>query len=83
VTLLVGKGHVARQRDKTDRRVTWVAVTRTGRKLLHHIDEQVQIHVDYFTRTLTPAECEAALSILMFYVGISLKPSRKSTSQVT
>ncbi len=80
VTLLVDKGYVARQRDKTDRRVTWVAVTRAGRTLLHRIDEKVQSHVDHFTRTLTLAQCEAAISILMFYVGISLRPSRAARS---
>jgi len=51
-------------------------VTRKGQELLHRIDEQVQIHVDYFTRSLTPAETEAALSILMFYVGVSLKGAK-------
>jgi hypothetical protein len=30
--------------------------------------------VDYFTRNLAPPETEAALSILMFYAGVSLKP---------
>ena len=73
VKLLVKKGHVTRERDKDDSRVAWVKVTPKGRALLHHIDEQVQAHVDYFTRGLPPAETEAALSILMFYAGVSLK----------
>lgn len=75
VAMLAAAGHVVRQRDKTDRRVTWVTVTRHGRTLLHRIDEAVQTHVDYFTGTLTQAEREAAVSILMFYVGISLRPA--------
>ena len=62
-----------RERDKKDSRVAWVKVTKKGQEALHRIDEQVQIHVDYFTRNLAPAETEAALSTLMFYAGVSLK----------
>jgi DNA-binding MarR family transcriptional regulator len=71
VKLLVGKHYVTRERDREDGRVAWVKVTKKGQELLHRIDEQVQIHVDYFTQNLTPSETEAALSILMFYVGAS------------
>lgn len=70
---LAAKGCVARTRDRHDSRVTWVKVTKEGRALLHRIDEKVQIHVDYFTRNLTARQTEAALSILMFYAGVSLK----------
>ena len=76
VKLLVAKHYVTRERDKKDSRVAWVRVTKKGQDLLHRIDEQVQTHVDYFTRSLSPAETEAALSILMFYVGVSLKPGK-------
>jgi len=73
VKLLVAKHYVTRERDKKDSRVAWVKVTKKGQELLHRIDEQVQIHVDYFTRNLARAETEAALSTLMFYAGVSLK----------
>jgi DNA-binding MarR family transcriptional regulator len=73
VKMLVEQGYVVRERDKTDNRVIWVKVTKTGRSLLHLIDEQVQIHVDYFTAGLDPKQTEAALSVLMFYVGVSIK----------
>jgi DNA-binding MarR family transcriptional regulator len=73
IKLLVKKNYVTRERDKGDSRVAWVKVTTKGRALLHHIDEQVQAHVDYFTHQLPPKETEAALSILMFYAGVSLK----------
>ena len=76
IKLLVARHYVMREPDKTDGRVAWVKVTRKGQELLHRIDEQVQIHVDYFTRNLSPAETEAALSILMFYAGVSLKPAK-------
>jgi DNA-binding MarR family transcriptional regulator len=68
------KGFVVTARDKQDSRVNWIRVTRQGRALLHRIDEQVQVHVDYFTRTLSAQQTEAALAILMFYAGVSLKP---------
>ena len=73
VKALVEQGYVVRERDKSDNRVIWVKVTKTGRALLHMIDEQVQIHVDYFTASLDPKQTEAALSVLMFYVGVSIK----------
>jgi len=74
VKLLVARHYVTRERDKTDSRVAWVKVTKKGQDLLHRIDEQVQIHVDYFTSGLSPEETEAAFSVLMFYAGVSLKP---------
>ncbi|MCK1513162.1 MarR family transcriptional regulator [Bradyrhizobium sp. 190] len=66
---LVEKGLAERRRDDQDQRVTYVAVTDSGRELLHAIDEKVQFHVDYFASQLTSSERESALSILMFYVG--------------
>ena len=77
VKTLVTRGFLATKRDKQDSRVNWVQVTKEGRALLHLIDEQVQIHVDYFTRGLSSEETEAALSILMFYAGVSLKQARQ------
>jgi DNA-binding MarR family transcriptional regulator len=76
IKLLLAKQYVSRERDKKDSRVAWVKVTKKGQDLLHRIDEQVQIHVDYFTRNLDPAETEAALSILMFYAGASLRSGK-------
>src|SRR5262249_11512996 len=73
VEVLGEQGYVVRERDKSDNRVIWVKVTKAGRALLHMIDEQVQIHVDYFTANLDPKQTEAALSVLMFYVGVSIK----------
>jgi DNA-binding MarR family transcriptional regulator len=72
---LAAKQLVSRARGKSDQRVTIVSVTESGRKLLHAIDAAVKVHVDYFAQTLSPKEREAALSILMFYVGATLSPS--------
>jgi DNA-binding MarR family transcriptional regulator len=74
VKSLDAKGFIVRVRDKADSRVTWVKVTKEARALLHRIDEQVQIHVDYFTRSLTAQQTEAALSVLLFYAGVSFRP---------
>src|SRR5262245_49776354 len=76
VKLLLNRQYVSRERDKKDSRVAWVKVTKKGQDLLHRIDELVQIHVDYFTRNLDPAETEAALSILVFYAGASLRSGK-------
>src|SRR5215470_16950246 len=56
IKLLVKKNYVTRERDKNDSRVAWIKVTAKGRALLHHVDEQVQAHVDYFTHQLPPQE---------------------------
>jgi DNA-binding MarR family transcriptional regulator len=78
VKALAAKGLISTTRDKEDSRVNWVRITKAGRALLHRIDEQVQVHVEYFTRGLSSEQTEAAFSILMFYAGDSLKPpSRK------
>jgi DNA-binding MarR family transcriptional regulator len=74
---LAAKGLIATKKDRHDSRVNWVQVTKEGRALLHRIDEQVQIHVDYFSHGLSPEETEAALSILMFYAGVSLKQAAR------
>src|SRR5262249_52417655 len=79
VKTLVAKKLVTARRDKTDSRVNWVSITKSGRSLLHAIDEQVQFHVDYFTRGLTGKQTEAALSVLLFYAGVSFKPRRPRT----
>ena len=73
VKALVAQGHVARARDKHDARVAWAKVTAKGKALLHRIDERVQTHVDYFNAGRSASQTEAALSILMFYAGASLK----------
>jgi DNA-binding MarR family transcriptional regulator len=70
---LVAKRYVTRERDKDDSRVAWVKVTRKGQDVLLRIDQQVQIHVDYFTNSIPPEETEAAFSVMMFYAGVSLK----------
>jgi DNA-binding MarR family transcriptional regulator len=72
---LVAQGYVSRVRDGQDARVAWAKVTAKGKALLHRIDERVQAHVDYFTGRLDPVQTEAALSVLMFYAGVSLKSS--------
>jgi DNA-binding MarR family transcriptional regulator len=68
---------ITRTRNDDDQRVIVVRVTEAGRELLHAIDAEVKVHVDYFTRTLTAKDRESALSILMFYVGVSMSTARK------
>lgn len=67
------KGLVLRSRDREDQRVIWITVTGKGRALLYRIDDQVQSEVDRFTTGLSDSRAEAAISILMFYAGVSLK----------
>jgi DNA-binding MarR family transcriptional regulator len=72
IKTLVEKRYLARKKSAEDQRVAWVSITKEGKRLLHAIDEQVQMHVDYFNQQLEPAQREAAISILLFYVGVSL-----------
>lgn len=70
-------GHVARVRSDRDQRVTLVTVTAKGKEILHRIDERVQVHVEYFARQLSQDAREAAISIMLFYIGMSLQaPAR-------
>lgn len=68
-TALERKGYARRRPDALDQRVTNVAITAAGRALLHRIDAQVQEHVAYFARQLTPEQRSTALAIFAFYVG--------------
>lgn len=70
---LVEKKYLARARSTEDQRAALLSITKEGRRLLHEIDEEVQLHTDYFNLQLAPQQREAALSILLFYVGISLE----------
>jgi DNA-binding MarR family transcriptional regulator len=72
VKILLRKRYVVRRPCDKDQRATWVEITESGKRMLQELDERVQIHVDYFNRQLTPDQREAALAILMFYVGVSL-----------
>lgn len=70
INSLVKGGFVSRKRGGlTDRRITRVNITATGKELVHHINDQVRFHVANFTRQLTLEQRENALSILMFFVG--------------
>jgi DNA-binding MarR family transcriptional regulator len=75
VNTLIEKGYVTRRRDVKDQRVARVAATKEGISLLSRIDEEVRVHVDYFTRQLSQAQREDAISIFMFYLGGSFDPS--------
>jgi DNA-binding MarR family transcriptional regulator len=72
VKTLVKKKYAVRKRSEDDQRAIWVEATESGKKMLHDLDSRVQVHVDYFNRQLAPEQREAALAILMFYVGVSL-----------
>ena len=65
-----------------DQRVTYVVVTQQGKELLHRIDEQVRVHVDFFTQQLPQEAREAAISIMMFYIGISLTTRQATKSTI-
>jgi len=80
IQTLAGKRLVRRSRDADDQRVMWIEVTGKGRTVLYHVDEQVQAQVDRFTRGVAENRTEAAISILMFYAGVSLKPTVRLTA---
>lgn len=72
VKMLVQKRYAMRRHSAEDHRAIWVEATAAGKRMLHDLDSRVQIHVDYFNRQLARDQREAALAILMFYVGVSL-----------
>jgi DNA-binding MarR family transcriptional regulator len=69
---LIHKKYAVRRRSEEDHRAAWIEVTEAGKRILHVIDDGVQVNVNYFNRQLTEEQREAALSILMFYIGVSL-----------
>ena len=74
VKALVAKGLVALSDSIHDQRVTNVAATPAGIAMLTEIDADVRIHVDFFSRQLTPEQRAAALSIFAFYAGANPEP---------
>jgi DNA-binding MarR family transcriptional regulator len=72
VKTLLQKRYVVRKRSDDDQRVTWIEVTDSAKRMMHELDQRVQIHVEYFNRQLTQEQREAALAILMFFVGVTL-----------
>lgn len=73
VKSLERKEFVTRVRSEKDQRVIFSAITAKGMDTLHRIDEQVHVHVEYFARQLDQNTREAVISMVMFYVGISLE----------
>lgn len=54
----------------------YAVVTSQGKQLPHRIGQHVRVRVDCFTRQLTQDAREAAISIVMFYFGISLNAGK-------
>lgn len=63
------KGLVVRRADASDKRITKLEITESGRDLVKSIDEAVHLHVEYFQAQLTDNQRLAALAIFSFYVG--------------
>jgi DNA-binding MarR family transcriptional regulator len=73
IKALQERGLVSRVRGAEDRRINQVTVTKAGRQLLHQMDRQVKVHVDYFIAQLNPEQKERAVAIMLFYVGMSVR----------
>jgi len=59
---------VTRKSDPSDRRVSIVQITASGRKLCQQVDSDIRPQLDEFTKTLSQDEQDIALSTLMFYI---------------
>lgn len=80
VKALSAKGLVSSTGSPLDQRVTNVSATPEGITLLDEIDQDVRVHVDFFTRQLTHEQKAAALSIFAFYVGTSIEITGAGTA---
>lgn len=69
---LVKRKYLQLVSDESDMRVTILQITSGGRNLCEEIDARVRPHVYYCTGQLTAEEREAAISMLMLYVGPGL-----------
>lgn len=75
VKSLAERGLVTSSRSTEDQRVAWVLPTTRGIALLYQIDDQVQSHVDYFTKQLSAEQKEMTIAILLFYTGLAVRLS--------
>ena len=73
VKMLVAKRYVERRRNEEDRRSMVIEVTELGERVLHEIDDRVQVHVDYFNHQLEQSQREAALAISNVLCGCFFK----------
>lgn len=65
-------GYVSRLPSSEDRRMTEVHITDAGREMVRMIDQRVRVHVEYFQSQLSEDSKLTALTILAFYVGITI-----------
>lgn len=70
---LVNRGYAVRNRSEVDQREIRIHITEPAIHLLHKIDAAVQSDVEDFTSLLSMEDKEQALSILLFYIGVSLE----------
>jgi DNA-binding MarR family transcriptional regulator len=80
VKALVQKQFVRSRPSELDQRVVHLSVSPAGAKVLELIDQDVRMHVDYFTRRLAPDQKDAALAIFAFYVGSSIRVTSHTRS---
>lgn len=73
VKALVKKGFVRSRPSTVDQRVVNLSVTREGAATLVAIDDEVRVHVDYFTSQLSADQKDAAMAIFAFYVGTNIR----------
>jgi DNA-binding MarR family transcriptional regulator len=73
VKSLVAKGFVQTKSDASDQRVVNLSATRKGAQTLVEVDDDVRMHVDYFTQQLSAEQKEAALAVFAFYVGVNIR----------
>src|SRR5579872_1104991 len=64
IKALSRKGYLTSAPDKFDRRVTWVAITNSGKKLLFKIDDGVRRRVEGFAAEIPKSQRKTAKSIL-------------------
>lgn len=67
--MLVERGYAERIPCDEDLRSNFIGITDEGAELLCAIDDTVRVHVEYFTQQLSESEREAAIYIMMFYIG--------------
>jgi DNA-binding MarR family transcriptional regulator len=73
VKALIGKELVLARASTRDQRVIHLRASAKGERILAEIDEDVRVHVDFFTRGLSHRQKAAALSIFAFYVGTTIE----------
>ena len=83
VKVLLSKGFVRTQLSDRDQRVVHITATQGGLDMLALIENDLRLHIEYFTKQLPPDVKRSALTTFALYVGTRIEIVDHGTSMDT